>query len=214
MDLVPPQAVPLASKAPDRFPWSWAIVLTAVGLFGAEVYVFGGFMAPYLGGQRKIGWDAPGAGIVLLFLAGAVLLSLCAVWAFAGAGALLFWRGSRWGAVFLVAVNLIVIGLYESSQAVYSGQLAWGVLAVLLAVTPLVAVGAILRALLSSRGPRWLLVIQLLTLAVLAAPALWLYANAMAENVSAGLQQPPTRLTASQSCAGALPVAAITIPSR
>src|SRR4029077_14806242 len=92
---------------PGRGLSAWITALTGVGLVGGGLNVIGGFIANFApGGNFRVGCSAALGALLFFALAAVFLLLLGMVGVLAVVGAALFWRGSRWGPVLLVAVNL------------------------------------------------------------------------------------------------------------
>jgi hypothetical protein len=175
--------------------------LTAVGLVGGGVNVLGGFIADFApGGNFRVGCGS-GLGGLLFYAAAAVFLVLLGlVGMLVAFGAVLFSRGSRWGLVLLATINLAMLALF-GIPSVFRGQLLWGAIVALLAITPAVALALLVQPLFRWRGRRSVVAIQLVILGALALPAILVYALGLTQDVTLVLQSPPNAVAA-RGCAG------------
>jgi hypothetical protein len=178
-------------RRPGRGLSVWITALTAIGLVGGGLNVIGGFIANFApGGNFKVGCSAALGALLFFALAAIFLLLLGMIGVLAAVGAALFWRGSRWGPVLLVAVNLAMLGLF-GFPSVFRGQLLWGAIVAALAITPVAAVALLVQPLLRWPGTRWVVVTQLAILGALAAPAIFLFALGLTQDLTLVLQPPP-----------------------
>jgi hypothetical protein len=175
----------------------WAASLTGAAMISVVVAFFGGTSTS---GARLT--PGCGGGIGLLFVA---LFILALVFGLIGVvavvGAILLWFRYQWGVLTLIAVNLLSLYLIAGSQSVYPGQLVWGVVVVLLAAIPLIAIGVLLWP-LWTRGNKLVLALQLLILGALAVPVVLTAGPGLATEVNSALQAPPAPQTATQTHSG------------
>jgi hypothetical protein len=179
-----------SSGAWNRTLWVWVVALTEIGLGGFPILFFG--YESLSGAQFGTGCGG-GIGILigLVFLAAMIWGLVVLV---AALGAFLFWRGSRWGPLLLIPVNLLNMYLL-GSPAVAAGQLIWAVFVLALAAVPAIAVVLLLWP-LWTRGRLWVRVVELVVLGAIAAPVLPLYASGVASDVSSALQPAPPPVAA------------------
>jgi hypothetical protein len=176
----------------SRKLWFWAVGLTAAGLLGVVVALFGGANAS---GARLTPGCGGGIGLLFALLFILVLISGL-VGLVAVAGAILLWFRPIWGILLLIPVNLLSLYLIVGYQTVYGGELVWAVVVVMLAAIPLVAIGVLLWP-LWTRGNRVVLALQLLILGALAVPVVLTAAPGLATDVNSALQAPQPPTTAS-----------------
>ena len=158
--------------------------------------MIGGFIANFApGGNVRVGCSAALGALLFFALAAVFLLLLGMVAVLAAVGAALFWRGSRWGPVLLVAVNLAMLGLF-GMPSVFRGQVLWGVIVGLLAITPAVALVLLAPPLVRWPGPRWVVAVQLTILIVLGLPAIVVYTVGLTQDLTLVLQPPPSAVAA------------------
>ena len=117
-------------------------------------------------------------------------------------GAILLWFRYQWGALVLIAINLLSLYLIAASAAVYPGQLVWGGVVVLLAAIPMIAIGVLLWP-LWTRGNRLVLGLQLLILGALAVPVVLTAGPGLATDVNTAFQAPPAPQAAAHTACGA-----------
>jgi hypothetical protein len=185
-----------ALKRPGRGLSVWITALTAIGLLGGGLNVIGGFIANFApGGNFRVGCSA-GLGALLFFALAAVFLFLLGmVGVLAAVGAALFWRGSRWGPMLLIAVNLAMLGLF-GFPSVFRGQLLWGAIVGLLAITPAVALALLVPPLVRWPGRRWVVAVQLAVLIILGLPAVAVYSLGLTQDLTLVVQPPPNAVAA------------------
>jgi hypothetical protein len=192
-----------AGRAPGRALWAWVIALTAIGLVGGGLNVIGGFIANFApGGNFKVGCSAALGALLFFAVAAVFLLALGLVGVLAAVGAVLFWRGSRWGPVLLVAVNLAMLALF-GFPTVFRGQVLWGAIVVLLAMTPAVALALLVQPLVRWPGQRLVVAVQLAILSAFALPAVVLFALGLTQDVTLVVQPAPSAVAAA-GCAAAV----------
>jgi hypothetical protein len=136
----------MSSPARARGPLVTVVsLLTAIGLAGALVDAFGTF--PAFGGIHGCA-----AGMLIGLVIGAVMIFMIAwgiVALVATFGLVLLANGSRWGPILLILSNLAVVAFFGFWMPVEQGELAWGLLLVLLALTPGVAFALLVHMVLS-----------------------------------------------------------------
>ena len=184
-----------SSGAWSRTQWVWVVALTEIGLGGFPILFFG---YEFFSGARFGTGCGGGIGILigLVFLAAMIWGLVVLVAAF---GAFLFWRGSRWGPLLLIPVNVLGMYLLGAGQAVPAGQLIWGVLVLAMAAAPAIAVVLLIWP-LWTRGRLWVRVLEFVVLGAIAAPVLWMYAGGVASDVKGALQPAPPPVVARGGC--------------
>lgn len=190
-----------SSGAWSRKVWVWAVVLTALGLIGIWVDLFGSTIGS---GGRITGGCGGGFGIVIL-----LLLVLALTWGFvalvAAAGAFLLWRRSRWGPLLLIPINLLDLYLLGGAQDVSPGQLIWGAVVLVLTAVPASAVVLLVWPVMT-RGRLWVRILELAILGALAVPVLLTAGPGAAANlnnaVHAAQPAPPSVVLVQGGCAG------------
>lgn len=172
--------------------------MTGTGMISVVIGFFGGLGAS---GARLT--PGCGGGIGLLFV---MLFILALIFGLIGViaivGAILLWFRYQWGALVLIAINLLSLYLIAASTAVFPGQLVWGGVVVLLATIPVIAIGVLLWP-LWTRGNRLVLGLQLLILGALAVPVVLTAGPGLATDVNSAFEAPPAPPAASHTGCGA-----------
>jgi hypothetical protein len=165
----------------------WAVVatLTAIGLVGPVIVFLVG--TAIISPSQAHTCGSAGAAVFILSLIGIALFVLAAV---AALGLWIFWYRSLWGPLILVICNLLMMGLYGWAPVISPGQLLFAVVVLLFAAAPAIA-GALVLWPLLTRGRLWVRAIEIVIVAAIALPVLWLYGSGVANDVRTAVTPPP-----------------------
>jgi hypothetical protein len=164
----------------------WVIVatLTMIGLVGPVIlFLVGTALSPP---QPQTCQGNNGVAYYFLTLIGVALFVLAAV---AALGLWIFWYRSSWGPLLLVVCNLLMMGFYGWATVVSPGQLFFGVVVVVIAAAPAVA-GALVIWPLLTRGRLWVRAIEIVIIAAIAVPLVWLYGSGLSNDIRTALTPP------------------------
>jgi hypothetical protein len=168
----------------SRKLWVVVAALTTIGLVGPVIlFLVGTAINPP---DPHVCQGNASAAIYILFLIAVALFLLAAVTAL---GLWIFWYRSLWGPLLLVVCNLLLMGLYGWAPIVSPGQLLWTVLVVVIAATPAIA-GALVIWPLLTRGRLWVRAIEIVIIAAIALPLVWLYGSGLSNDIRTALTPP------------------------
>lgn len=166
----------------NRTLWVVVATLTAIGLVVGPVILF--LVGTAINPPNPCGNH--GAAIYFVFLLGVAFFVLAAV---AALGLWIFWYRSLWGPLILVVCNLLTMGLYGWAPLVSPGQLLWTVLVVVVAAAPAIA-GMLVLWPLVTRGRLWVRAIEIVIIAAMALPLVWLYGSGLSNDIRTPLTPP------------------------
>jgi hypothetical protein len=168
----------------SRKLWVVVAALTTIGLVGPVIlFLVGTAISPP---DPRVCQGNASVAIYFLYLIAVALFVLAAV---AALGLWMFWNRSLWGPLLLVVCNLLMMGLYGWAPIVSPGQLLWTVLVVVIAATPAIA-GALVIWPLLTRGRLWVRAIEIVIIAAIALPLVWLYGSGLSSDIRTALTPP------------------------